>query len=401
MTLTLLFDLDDTLLSNSIDTFLNAYLRALGKHLIAHVAPDLMVKNLLAATDVMVANNQAGLSLERAFDQVFYPAIGKTKGELRETLGYFYDHIFPSLKGLTNQRPEAIVVVERAQAQGHTLVVATNPLFPQKAMEHRLRWAGLAPEKTPFALISSYEGFHFSKPNPAYIAEILAQLGWPEQPAVMIGNSIEDDLLPAARLGLPGYLVTDQPVVLPTSLHPLSAQGPLSAVSAWIDQVEAAQPQLEFNTPACLLAVLKSTPAAMETISRALNPQLWRTRPAPDQWSLTEIFCHLRDVDQEVNLPRVEKIMAEKNPFVQGINSDTWADERSYNREDGLTGLHEFIHARTRLIERLANLPDEAWRLSARHAIFGPTQLIELVSFIATHDQSHDRQVMGVVNTLN
>jgi FMN phosphatase YigB (HAD superfamily) len=400
MTLTLLFDLDDTLLGNNINTFLPAYLKALGKHLINHVTPDRMVKNLLSATDLMVRNEYAGLSLEHAFDQGFYPAIGKSKQELRETLEYFYDQVFPSLQSLTHQRPEAIRVVKQAQAQGHIMVVATNPLFPRQAIIHRLDWAGLPPEITPFALITSYEYFHFSKPNPAYFAEILAQLGWPEQPAVVIGNSVEDDLLPAARLGLPGYLVTDSSVVLPADLHPMSAQGPLSGVSAWIEQIDAAGLQIDFNTPAGLLAVLKSTPAAMETISRSLASEHWQTRPAPDQWSLTEIFCHLRDVDLEVNLPRVDKIMTEKNPFVQGINSDTWPDERGYNREDGLTGLQGFIDARTRLVERLSSLPAEAWQFTARHAIFGPTRLIELISFIATHDQSHIRQVQSVVASI-
>lgn len=50
MALTLLIDLDDTLLVNDIDTFLPAYLKALGKHMTAFVAPELMIQHLLAAT---------------------------------------------------------------------------------------------------------------------------------------------------------------------------------------------------------------------------------------------------------------------------------------------------------------------------------------------------------------
>ena len=87
MTLTLLLDLDDTLLSNDIDTFLPAYLKALGKHLIDYVAPDKMVQNLLAATQVMLSNNSATLSLEHSFDQAFYPAIGRTKAGTAPDVG--------------------------------------------------------------------------------------------------------------------------------------------------------------------------------------------------------------------------------------------------------------------------------------------------------------------------
>src|SRR6266540_2403540 len=122
MTLTLLLDLDDTLLSNNIHTFLPAYLKALGKHLLAYVSPDKLVKELLTATQVMISNNSATLSLERSFDQAFYPAIGRTKAELRPELEQFYENIFPELELLTARRPDAIRLVEGALKKGHTLV---------------------------------------------------------------------------------------------------------------------------------------------------------------------------------------------------------------------------------------------------------------------------------------
>src|SRR5512133_2253210 len=225
MTLTLLFDLDDTLLGNDINVFVPAYLKLLGKHLVQYVPPEKMVHSLLASTQVMIKNNTADLSLERSFDQAFYPAIGQTKDQMRAVLKQFYEEEFPNLQPLTSQRPEAIRLVEKAQQQGHTLVVATNPIFPRKAILHRLLWAGMPPEQTPFALITDYERFHFAKPNPAFFAEILAQLGWPSQRAVVVGNSLEDDLIPAAQLGLPVFWVADSPAPFPSEyqnlFHPL------------------------------------------------------------------------------------------------------------------------------------------------------------------------------------
>jgi hypothetical protein len=41
----------------------------------------------------------------------------------------------------------------------------------------------------------------------------------------------------------------------------------------------------------------------------------------------------------------------------------------------------------------LEGLKAEEWSLSARHAIFGPTQLHELVNITAGHDRLHIRQV--------
>lgn len=400
MTLTLLLDLDDTLLSNNIDTFLPAYLKALGKHLYSYVAPDRMVHELLAATQVMLANNTAELNLERSFDQVFYPAIGRSKTELRPMLEQFYEEVFPTLAPLTAQRPEAIQLVDYAVRRGDTLVVATNPIFPRRAILHRIDWAGMPLEKTPFSLVTDYEGFHFAKPNPAFFTEILAQLGWPNQPAVVIGNSLEDDLLPAAQVELPAYWVIDPPAPIPGEhqkvLHPLSSSGPLRDVPAWLEKVDAAGLRQEFTTPKAMLAVLRSTPAALDTLGLRLKGEQWRARPAPGEWSITEIICHLRDVDREVNIPRIEKVIGEANPFLAGINTDTWAEERNYRQEDGLAALRELIEVRTRLIARLQSLYEGDWQRAARHAIFGPTTLQELVGFITTHDRTHIQQSLAV-----
>ncbi|NLG99823.1 MAG: HAD hydrolase-like protein [Chloroflexi bacterium] len=405
MTLTLLIDLDDTLLTNNIETFLPAYLKALGRHMVDYVAPESMTHHLMRATKAMVTNNTADLSLERSFDGVFYPAIGRTKEELQTVIEKFYDDVFPQLQPLTSPRPEAVKLVEGALHQGHTLVVATNPLFPKKAILHRLRWAGLDPDEINFALITTYECFHYAKPNPAYFAEILAQLGWPSQPAVVIGNSLEDDLIPAACLGLPVYWVIEPqselpPPPLPEGFHPLSASGSLAEIPAWIDRVDAAGLRQEFKTPQAMLAVLKSTPAAMDTLCLNLNERQWKDRPQPNAWSLTEIICHLRDVDREVNIPRMERVIQEKDPFVPGVNSDQWAEERKYFLEDGPTALREFIEVRGKLITMLEELPEASWQLPARHAIFGPTRLQELVSFTAMHDRTHVQQALETIRTL-
>ncbi len=401
MTLTLLLDLDDTLLDNDINAFLPVYLKALGNHMSRYVQPGVMVQKLMAATQVMLKNNSALRSLEHSFDEAFYPAIGHSKSDLRPTLEYFYGEVFPELQGLTRPRPEAVQMVRYAQEQGHTLVVATNPLFPQKAIFHRLRWAGLEPDKVPFALITTYENFHFAKPNPAYIAEILAQLGWPNQPAVMVGNSLEDDLVPAARLGMPVFWITGQKGPLPAGFHSLSASGGLADVPAWLEKVEQANPPQEFTTPEALLAILKSTPAMLDTLSHTLTAPQWITRPAADEWSLTELLCHLRDVDREVNLTRFEKVIAGQNPFLPGINTDTWAQERAYQQQDGAAALRSFIEIRTHLVAQLEVLEKQDWQKTARHAIFGPTSLQELVSFVATHDRSHIQQVLTAIQVQN
>jgi hypothetical protein len=216
----------------------------------------------------------------------------------------------------------------------------------------------------------------------------------------MIGNSLEDDLIPAAQLGMPVFWISPQTELPAGEFHPLSASGNLLEVPAWIEKVDAAELRPEVETHQALLAVLKATPAALHTLGMNLNERQWSERPEPKEWSLTEIFCHLRDVDREVNIPRMEKLAAGDVPFLAGINTDSWIEERNYSAEDGRTALIEFINIRMQLLDLLESIPERGWQQPARHAIFGPTNLKELVSFITTHDRSHVQQSQAAARVL-
>ena len=123
------------------------------------------------------------------------------------------------------------------------------------------------------------------------------------------------------------------------------------------------------------------------------NPSAkWLNRPAEDEWSLAEILCHLRDVDAEVNLPRVEAILREENAFINGQSTDHWATERQYAQQDPDSAFTSFVANRTRLIELLAGVSSADWQRRARHSYLGPTTLRELVEFMLDHDRLHIRQ---------
>jgi hypothetical protein len=314
---------------------------------------------------------------------------------LQETIGKFYDEDFPTLGRLTRARPEAVRLVDWAFEQGYRVVVATNPLFPLKAIEHRLRWAELPPEKYPFALVSSYERFHFTKESVAYFGEVMGQMGWPEDPVIMVGNDIDMDLRPAQQAGFPIFWAkNNDEVPFEFSSTP---QGKLEEFRAWLESVEPQTLQPVYNTPQALLAVLRSTPAALASLTRDLFAPAWTHSPKPDEWSLTEIIGHLRDVDRDVNLPRSRKVLAEANPFMAGEVTDEWVKDRQYGRQDGRASLAEFTTIRKELLALLDGLQAE-WNRPARHAIFGPTSLKELVGFMAEHDRLHVRQAYEAIH---
>ncbi len=398
MSFTLLLDLDDTLLENNIDHFLPHYLKAWGQVVAPYVDPQLFVHHLMAGTQAMSHNRNPDCTLQEAFEATFFPGLGLDEHFFRGLAERFYAEVFPTLQGLTRPIDESVPLVEEAQRRGYPLVVATNPLFPLTAIEQRLAWANLPVERYAFDLVASYESFHFVKPDPAFFAEALARLGWPDGSAIVVGDDVEREVVAGRQVGLPVFWITRPGVETPEETLGPTARGKLGDVLPWLDRTRPEALVPDFSSPTALLAVLRSTPAAIDTFRRPLQSAQWTARPQPGEWSLTEALCHLRDVEAEVNLQRVKKVLAEDNPFLPGEDTDPWAGERQYIRQNGEHALRTFMGARMELVALLQRLAPEEWQRPARHAIFGPTRLIELVSIIAAHDRLHVRQVRSLAN---
>jgi len=391
MTLTLLLDLDDTLLDTNMDTFIPAYFEALSGALDGMVSPDVMLPALMGGTRRMMANEDPRLTLREVFDSYFFPKLGMERESLQGAIDGFYDEVFPSLQGLTSPRPDAVALVEWAFGQGFRVAISTNPLFPLKAIHHRMRWAGLAPEKYPFSLVSSYENFHFTKTTPAYYAECMGQLGWPEGSVVMVGDDEGMDIAPARAAGLPVFRVRKSSSEVDPSVN--IPQGTIADVRPWLEDIDHETLWIDWHEPQSLLATLRANPAALATLTRYLPDEKWHCHPKLGEWCLVEIMCHLRDVERDINHPRLKIILGEENPFIAGVVSDNWVEERQYARQDGKTALAEFTRNRMETLEILSRLLSE-WSRPARHAIFGPTTLRELVKFVVEHDQAHIRQML-------
>jgi hypothetical protein len=105
-------------------------------------------------------------------------------------------------------------------------------------------------------------------------------------------------------------------------------------------------------------------------------------------------------VDAEVNLPRLQKFTQESNPFIPAAITDPWAEERQYIHQDGLQALHAFLGNRLQILTLLDSLTAEGWQSPARHTIFGPTTLAEMVGITAGHDRLHIQQFTNTLKAI-
>jgi FMN phosphatase YigB (HAD superfamily) len=390
MTHTVLIDLDDTLLINPMDRFLPAYFQRLGDYLSDLVPPDRMLAALMTGTRAMLKNDDPTTRLERKFADIYYPELELDEIELRERIHNFYTQIFPQLEPLTQVNPGAREFVAHLFANGYEVVIATNPLFPMSAIEARLRWARLPVDEFDFSIVTSYENFHFTKPNPAYFTEILGLLGRPLTEAVMIGNDTAADLDPASLLEMPVFHLHGQAVDRYPGGNFNEAEKWLSGVWDQLEPVSKLKPEITF-------ARFKGYLAALLTMADHCDESTWKARPQPDEWAPIEIIAHLADVENEVNIPRLEQFDQEAEPHLAAFDTDIWAQERGYIDYDPRSTLNDFTSARANLIARLTNLDTDDWQQEGSHSLLGPTTLAEVMHFAAEHDLLHLDQMRKTI----
>src|ERR1043165_7682399 len=366
MSLTLLFDLDDTLLNTNLDVFMPAYFQALSAHLANHVEPNVMLRALISGVKLMDESEDPAQTLEDVFDSDFYVKLGISKDKIIHVFDEFYEDVFPLLSKHTQSRPDAVPLIEWALSCGYRVAIATDPLFPRKATYHRLRWAGFDPER--FELVSTFEHFHFTKTHPAYYAEVLGRLGWPEGPILMVGNDVARDLMPAHRLGLKTFFIDGESASSPGFE---AGRGTLADLRAWLKSVNLSTLEPSFKSREAILAIMASTPAVLWTMTSSLTEEGWRHEPTHEDWAMNEIVCHLRDTESEVHQIQLQLMIEKEDEFIPRPDSGVWASEREYLNVDGKSVMHEFALARIHNLKTLTDLDETIWARRARHAIFG------------------------------
>lgn len=396
MTLTLLLDLDETLLNTNQDVFFPAYIQALATNFASSLDPKLVMRALMSSIEKMNQNEDSSRTLKDVFSDEFCPQVGMTREELDTHIDVFYSQVFPTLRGITSQISETQPFIEWAVKQGYRLVVATDPLLPRPATRQRVQWAGLNPDQ--FELISTFEDFHFLKNFSAYYAEVLGQLGWVDGPMLMVGNDAERDILSAKRLGLATFFVETESGS--TSGPEAGPRGSLSDLRRYLESTDLASLTPSFKTKDAIMAIQASVPAVLDTFLRGLSVDQWKLKPASSEWTLTELVCHLRDTEREIHHMQLRLFNGHDEPFIPRPDTGIWANQRDYLHEDGLSALREFADARKLTLEILKNTPDAEWDRKARHAIFGPTNFCEVVGFIADHDRLHIQQALSLLKKL-
>lgn len=209
-----LFDLDGTLLPIDTNSFIGQYVELLTKKVSQVVEEDFFKERLIISTKKMVSCQ----SPERTNEEVFLEELLKGMEDKKEVLlnlfEEFYEKEYDKLQKLVfdNENDISRRIIKRLKYEGKKVVIATNPVFPKKAIDKRLEWSGLW--DIDFDLITSYEIMHYTKPSPEYYFEVCTYIDVSPGECLMVGNDKREDLA-AKKTGMDVYLVTDYLVKKP------------------------------------------------------------------------------------------------------------------------------------------------------------------------------------------
>ena len=146
------------------------------------------------------------------------------------------------------------------------------------------------------------------------------------------------------------------------------------------------------RSPDEIVSALAAMPGGLERMLDG-RPEEALMRPARDGgWGVVEVLPHLRDWE-EIFGQRVQAILTTDHPSLESFDDELWAIERDYRGQDPMATLAHFRELREDLVDKVRDLPPEAWERTAEHEVHGPITLGWLVDRITSHDTEHCEQI--------
>ncbi len=145
-----------------------------------------------------------------------------------------------------------------------------------------------------------------------------------------------------------------------------------------------------------IIAAIRSLPDQVETLCRDLSDDHLRRRPAPDDWSLLELACHLRD-DAEIEGLRIRRLVEEEQPVLEPYDQEAQARDRDYRGDDPrrvLTALRAFWGGLAYQLERLS---EEDWQRAGTHPEQGRGTVTTRAELMVEHAREHLQQMRAAL----
>ena len=175
----------------------------------------------------------------------------------------------------------------------------------------------------------------------------------------------------------------------PMSLEIILQRQALGNDGAHLGQIENIKKRWE------VLSKLRETPKALASLLGAVPDEVLRRKPSPEKWSVLEIACHLRDVEQ-LFVERYAKMANHDRPALRMINQDELAVALKYNEDDPAAARREFQALRAETMALLSALAQQSWQRIGLHPRRGEFSIAAQVELHVSHDANHLAQIRAL-----
>jgi hypothetical protein len=148
-----------------------------------------------------------------------------------------------------------------------------------------------------------------------------------------------------------------------------------------------------YDTPKDLIDALRASPVLLNALLEDCTPETARLGSgSPDDWSVIEIVCHMRDATGRA-LERMRQMRDEENPVIVSYDQEGWVKERNYASADLSEARDAFARFCEQHAAELASLSPVQWKRKARHAELGEIDILTHTIHVVSHDMIHMAQL--------
>jgi uncharacterized damage-inducible protein DinB len=133
-------------------------------------------------------------------------------------------------------------------------------------------------------------------------------------------------------------------------------------------------------------------PDEVEDALKGLSEEQMTQPSQPGEWAIRDVLWHLL-MAQSVFAARVEKMLVEDNPSLEGIAVWTIEGEESLSARDILA---RYRDSRMATVDQLKAMSPGDWWRTARHEEFVQFTILQQASYFAKHERSHLPQIDAI-----
>lgn len=123
--------------------------------------------------------------------------------------------------------------------------------------------------------------------------------------------------------------------------------------------------------------------------------EIWKFKPAPNEWSIHEVIIHLADSESNAAL-RARKLIVEPGGTLMGYDQEKWTDILNYHDQDLEDALDIVRLSRKTTYKLLKKQPDDVFDHIVIHPEYNePYSFENWLNIYSAHIPGHIEQIMN------